>query len=326
MQPTVLAIMLTFSFSSLFSLFPSLLSLSLSRARALSLHLSLRYKEGLLALNGLINLRENSEAELREVFGEDVGVAFLLLGKLKYKLQHKEGAKACFRLALKHNPFLWSAFAALCEIEGGNVMTTLNVKDYFKVTEYPGFLRPHPMAPPTSTYALPVQAKSGNAASSAVPLSKTAESDVAVSKGEQCQDDLNLIHSELAQQHLAAKGIPNNAHQQSSAFRPVVTPAMKNKHVFMTPDLFHNPSVGQAIASSTPSAPKNLAMRERLLPPLPVGVWSEEIGGGARDGMVELSQPAMGPVKLALDFGSAASKGSGRGLSQGFTPLHPRQV
>ncbi len=239
-----------------------------------------------------------------------MGVAFLLIGQLKSKLQHREGARVCFRLALKYNPFLWSAFEALCETEGSGV-TSLNVKDFFKVLEYPNFLRPNPLAPPISSQTIPAQAKPGN-------VTAQGKADLTESCPEFIQDEV-----ESGSMQPLPKGIPNSAHLAGSGNRCANTSAKKLKKLFMTPDLFNNASVGQAIASSTPSVPKNMAMRDRLLPPS-LGAWSDEVGG-ARDGM-DLSQPAMGPVKLALDFGSTTSKGSGHGLSPGMTPLHPRWV
>jgi len=274
------------------------------------------YKEGLLALNGLINLSEGSEAEIQETFGPDVGVAFLLMGQLKGKLQHREGAEMCYRLALKHNPFLWSAFEALCEIEGSNV-GSLNVKDYFKVSEYPSFLRPNPLAPPIWAHTLAaMQVGQADNVTASGTQGKTAGSEA--TKIEVSQEELNLVCSESGT--LSTKEVLNSAHHQSSGMKTSTTPK-KLKQLFMTPDLFHNPSVGQAIASSTPSVPKNLAARDRVHPSS-LGLWSEGVGM-AKEGP-ELSQPAMGPIKLALDFGSTASKGSGRGLSQGATPVHPR--
>ena len=276
------------------------------------------YKEGLLALNGLINLCEGSEAEILEMFGPDVGVAFLLMGRLKSKLQHREGARMCYRLALKYNPFLWTAFEALCEIEGSNV-TSLNVREYFKVSEYPSFLRPNPLAPPIWAHTLTMmQTGQPGSATAAGVQDKIAVSET--NKTETNQDELNLVCSESGT--LSTKEILNSAHHQSGRVVSSTTPK-KLKQLFMTPDLFHNPSVGQAIASSTPSVPKNLAVRERIHPSS-LGLWSEGVGV-ARE-TPELSQPVMGPIKLALDFGSTASKGSGHVLSQGTTPLHPRSV
>lgn len=272
-----------------------------------------RYKEGLLSLNGLLSLRDSSEAELHSVFGQDSGVAFLLLGKIKYKLQHKEEAASCFRFALRQNPFLWSAFVSLCEIEGGEVGS---VGEYFKVSEYPAFLRPHPLSPPISTQAFATQSKS-------VGISSQGKAVVSDAATEQKQDDVNLICAESASLHLPTR-ILNNAQHHTSAFKPVAMPIPKNMSAYMTPDIFNVPSMGQAIASSTPTpaAPKSLSVRDRLLPY--TGVWSE---GAAREKEgLEWSQPPMGTVKAALDFGSTSSKCSRRGTSSGVTPLHPRCV
>lgn len=50
------------------------------------------YMQGVLALNGVLSLQENTESSLRTLFGDDVGVAFFILGKLKYQLKHKPDA------------------------------------------------------------------------------------------------------------------------------------------------------------------------------------------------------------------------------------------
>lgn len=99
----------------------------------------------MLALNGLLNLQENAESSLHALFGEDVGVAFFILGKLKRSLQQQREAAQCFRAALRHNPFLWSAFSMLCEL-GEEACP----EECFKVSEYPTFLRPRMSAPPTN--------------------------------------------------------------------------------------------------------------------------------------------------------------------------------
>ena len=75
-----------------------------------------RYQSGLLALNGLLCLHRPSEDELDCRYGNDVGVAFWLLGELNRRLHQFKESAGYFRSALKYNPFLWSSFQALCDM------------------------------------------------------------------------------------------------------------------------------------------------------------------------------------------------------------------
>ena len=248
------------------------------------------------------------------MFGQDVGVAFLLLGKIKYKLKQKEDATSCFRIALKHNPFLWSALVSLYETGGWDVQSLENPTDYFKMSEYPSFLRPH-----THSMSVPGQQvfASQPKATGVQPQNMAISSDVPSNAADQTQGDL------LAES-ASTRNILDFPHHDPSAFKPVVVPmATKKNQVCLTPDIFHGPSMGHAIASSTPTpgAPRNLGLRDRLLPSL--GVWSEGVGGRET---LEWSHPFIGPVKAALDFGSASSRCSGRNISQAMTPIQPRSV
>lgn len=73
-------------------------------------------KNALLTLNGLLCLDESSEDDLATRFGDDAGAAFWLMGEINRRLQqHKEAAKH-FTSALKYNPFLWTAYQALCDM------------------------------------------------------------------------------------------------------------------------------------------------------------------------------------------------------------------
>lgn len=245
------------------------------------------YMQGVLALNGVLSLQENAESSLRALFGDDVGVAFFILGKLKYQLQHKPDAAKCFRAALRFNPFLWSAFSMLCEM-GEEV----GPEECFKVTEYPTFLA----------------SRSSVAQSVAMP---SLSSECVRPKPECAQPQASVSTPfspmETKKDNFSTKIGSRDGH--SSAFKPV----QRSKPVFMTPDIFQDPPVGNAMASSTPatSEPRNRPRREKL--PLALGSarrtegWLRAVG--------------------ALDFGSSerssASKVTPLGPSPA-TPLNPR--
>ena len=73
-------------------------------------------KSGLLALNGLLCLGEKREEDIAARFGDDRGVAFWLLGEINRRLHQPKEAAKHFCSCLKFNPFLWTAYQALCEI------------------------------------------------------------------------------------------------------------------------------------------------------------------------------------------------------------------
>ena len=253
-----------------------------------------------MAINGVLALQESLEDDLHADFGADVGMAFLLLGKLKYNLQHKQDAACCFRAALKFNPFLWSAFEMLCEM-GEEVCPD----ECFKISNYPGFLRPHPLsAPPTLAQFFTAQAKTSTAKTTDHPMLK--------------RDDLNLICAE-------SPSTDNNCHV--STFEPV-----GNNPLFMTPDIFHEPSVGKAIASSTPTAPRGISAQENLTVATEPSInRKDHLSTMEVESRVGLgwSHSTMGQIKGALDFGSTGSQcripPAGRAVATPtVTPLNPR--
>lgn len=264
-----------------------------------------RYKEGLLALNGVLSLQESYEADLQATFTDNVGVAFLILGKLKYSLQHQAEASACFRAALRHNPFLWSAFVMLCEM-GEEV----NPEDCFKVSEYPRFLRAHPFATP------PVVGGAFTNSGGSTPHQRT---DPSSNTTHRANATTKKIKPDVANPVCAESAPPcPDSPLALSAFEPVV----KKKPVYMTPDIYHDRSVGSAIASSTPAAPQNLTVQEKLS--LTLGSSGLLGGLGVKRGH-GLQAQFVRNFKGALDFESTGR--SGQSTPQDnvpiVTPLNP---
>lgn len=230
--------------------------------------------QGVLALNGVLSLQENTESSLQTLFGEDVGVAFFILGKLKYQLQHKPDAAKCFRAALRFNPFLWSAFSMLCEMG-----EEANPEECFKVAEYPKFLTSQSSALPTSM--------------------PTLSNDCIRPRAEcaQAKAPVSYPFSPIGT-NPAALGIKLGTDERhSSAFKPV----RKSKPVFVTPDIFQDPPAESAMASSTPAAEhRNHPRREKL--PLALGPARHA------EGWLEA-----GP-RVLLDFGTAKATPLGLSL------------
>lgn len=226
-----------------------------------------RYKEGLVALNRILSLQDTPDSLLPALFGEDVGVAYLTLGKLKRHLKHITEAVKCFQMALKHNPFLWSAYQMLCDM-GEEVCP----EKYFVMPEYPKFLKSHPLAPPSFLHT---------SQSVTNPYGKPS-ADSAKNKGKAPLVKGPGIYAESA--------ISNS---NVSAFKPVA----KDKPLLMTPDIFHDSSLGNALASSTPTFPRHHPMRDNLS--LTVGSFgSYGLPHGARGGE---------DVRAALHFGSTGT-------------------
>ena len=104
--------------------------------------------------------------------------------------------------------------------------------------------------------------------------------------------------------------------KKPSAFTPVDT----NRVSYVTPDLFAEPAVGKAIASSTP-VPRALAFTRSDMGS-EVGVANNKTGLGG--GGVEVGSVGLGRVRMVLDFGSGpkSSGGGGEGgESHSGTPL-----
>ena len=249
-----------------------------------------RYKEGLVAFTrDSLSIKDITDSHLPALFGDNVGVAYLTLGQLKSHLKCTSDAKVCFRAALRHNPFLWSAYEALCDM-GEEVYPEL----CFTLTEYPKFLRPHPSAPPT-LFSNPLL-QGAYAKSSA---------DSAKSKGPlfTSEDPVKQVFAESAK--------PDGS---GGVFKSVT------KSLFTTPEIFQDSSLGNALASSTPTYPRSQFMRDRM------AIMESVAKATTR---TEASRNVVG----ALNFGSSerADQKSGVGLvtplgSQDVTPLHPRYV
>lgn len=247
-----------------------------------------------MALNGVINLQESTESDLLAVFGEDVGVAFLLLGKLKHSLKHKEDATKCFRAALRHNPFLWTAYEVLC-----NMGEEVCPEEVFKVSEYPKFLRSSCGQVLTTAASQPK-----------IESVKTKGTSSATAKHDTNPESASSMHLVDDIRHI-------------SPFEPDV----KNKSAFVTPELFHEPPVGNALASSTPALARNYPMRNQL--PLTLGGLSTEgLRGGLEAGP---GRSLLRTVRGALDFGSTGKDNVSPNmvtplgsLAGPITPLNPR--
>ena len=202
------------------------------------------YMQGVLALNGVLNVQENAESSIRNHFGDDVGVAFFILGKLKYQLHHKPDAAKCFRAALRFNPFLWSAFSMLCEMG-----EDANPEECFKVTQYPKFLATRSSAPPTSLSALSSDCIRPKA--ECASMNRSTSHPFFSPMGPKSDDLVG---------HFGSTG-----ERPGSAFKPV----RKSKPVLMTPDIFQDTPVESAMASSTPAAEMRKLPRRAKGPGVP---------------------------------------------------------
>ncbi len=133
--------------------------------------------------------------------------------------------------------------------------------------------------------------------------------------------------------HTSTANTPAESTPLNNSFTPV-DPLLK--HTYMTPDLYGQPSLGKAVASSTPSS-----MRTRPFPHEPIpfqgldSLSSERQGkgGSLAAGLGTLSDPKMAGklfssgeslsgLRVALDFGSASTVGSSRRFSK-ETPVMP---
>ena len=74
------------------------------------------YKSGLVALQGLLCVKDMTESDYVHRYGNNTGVALHLLGMLNLRLNQTREAVKHFKAALKYNPFLWSAFEKLCDL------------------------------------------------------------------------------------------------------------------------------------------------------------------------------------------------------------------
>lgn len=164
---------------------------------------------------------------------------------------------------------------------------TVSPEECFTVSEYPPFLpsltecchnptQPHP---PPSHPPVPV-------------TTATSTAEIETQRSENCVPMVEEKQAPLT--------------KKPSAFTPVDT----NRASYVTPDLFVEPGVGKAIASSTP-APRALAFT-RTDPGNEVGVANRGGVVGSGGGCVDV-----GSVRMVLDFGSALRSG---GVEGGDTP------
>ena len=69
-----------------------------------------------LALQSFRCFKDSSEADISAYYGRNAAIAFWLLGKSHRLLHNTREASKHFRSCLKFNPFLWSAYEALCNM------------------------------------------------------------------------------------------------------------------------------------------------------------------------------------------------------------------
>ena len=238
-----------------------------------------------MALNGVLGLHDSTESNLRALFGEDVGVAFLILGQLKLYHRQMDEAATCFRSALKYNPLLWSAFSQLCDLE-----KEVSPEDWFKVTEYPGFLRPRPLLegsgpPPVFTGGQALGTLQRGVEESTPTQYHTPTGGP--------PDDVAIDDEICAESALFKSG-------GESAFKPVKPAIDKKKPVYVTPCIFHE-SVGSAIASSTP------ARRDFGRPPNTAS--AVPVGGARGKGLGRLTggRGGVSSIRHALDYSSSST-------------------
>lgn len=106
--------------------------------------------------------------------------------------------------------------------------------------------------------------------------------------------------------------------KKPSAFTPVDT----NRVSYVTPDLFAEPAVGKAIASSTP-VPRALAFTRSCETTGSDGVSVVRAGGGSSGGVSGVGGVVdVGNVRMVLDFSSAPKTSGGESdVRSGGTPI-----
>ena len=125
---------------------------------------------------------------------------------------------------------------------------------------------------------------------------------------------------------LLGNGLDTNS-KRPSAFTPVDS----SKTGYITPDLFGNPTLGKAVASSTP-APRTLQFvtSDFRGTNFKMGGSLYDPAGGTAAALHKNGAPfagvQFGSVKGVLDFGSGrrTDVGSGQGVASGNTPITPR--
>ncbi len=148
-------------------------------------------------------------------------------------------------------------------------------------------------------------------------------------------------HPPASQPHTITHNTPIDPAPTSSTFTPV-DPSLK--HTYVTPDLFGQPTLGKAVASSTPSSLRTISFPHEPIP-FRLGQDTQSVDRHVKDhtssGVGMLTDPKMvvggkrtfsgdrglSVLRGALDFGSA-SVGSGRVVSKtaAVIPLTPRWV
>ena len=119
---------------------------------------------------------------------------------------------------------------------------------------------------------------------------------------------------------LLASGLETNS-KRPSAF----TPVDGSKSGYITPDLFANPTLGKAVASSTPAG-RTLQFTASDLrgAGYKAGRLQYEGSVASLQGGPPVSRVQFGSVKAVLDFGSGRQTDDGRRTNLGGSPFTPR--
>ena len=131
----------------------------------------------------------------------------------------------------------------------------------------------------------------------------------------------SLSFSNETKPPLLASGLETNS-KRPSAF----TPVDGSKSGYITPDLFANPTLGKAVASSTPAG-RTLQFTGSDLrggAGYKAGRLQYEGSVASLQGGPQVSRVQFGSVKAVLDFGSGRQTDDGRRTSLGSSPFTPR--
>lgn len=121
---------------------------------------------------------------------------------------------------------------------------------------------------------------------------------------------------------LLTSGLETNS-KRPSAFTPVDS----SKSGYITPDLFGNPTLGKAVASSTPAG-RTLQFTASDLrgAGYKAGRLQYEGSVASLQGGPPVSRVQFGSVKAVLDFGSGRQTDDGRRTNMGGSPFTPRSA
>ena len=131
----------------------------------------------------------------------------------------------------------------------------------------------------------------------------------------------SLSFSNETKPPLLASGLETNS-KRPSAF----TPVDGSKSGYITPDLFANPTLGKAVASSTPAG-RTLQFTGSDLrggAGYKAGRLQYEGSVASLQGGPPVSRVQFGSVKAVLDFGSGRQTDDGRRTNLGGSPFTPR--